>query len=782
MNSRLRLLRALAAAVLLSGVGSLSATVALPGLFGPNLVLQRDKPIHIWGTAAAAEAVTVELRNPDQSVRLSATAMPGSDGRWSVTLPAQPASVVGAPLSLRVAGSNVIVLDPVQIGEVWLCSGQSNLNFLMRPYSPFSEGVLDWENEVAAANDPGMAVFTTTPEANDTPFADPHGAWRPTTPTYTAFTSAVPYYVGKQLRDRLGIPVGIIVSALGGTSIKSWAPYPVLQSLPAAASFLSLHSTRRTQYAAAITTYKQSAVEPYRELALQKLWAPTYATAIPDPEGYPTWRHQPAGLYNAMIAPLATFPVRGFVWYQGEGDAVDYANYGGYLEGLITGWRAAWGDSSMPFLIVQLANYDQVQVTGTASYTDNWANLREQQQRVADRLANTGLAVAADVGASLTIHPRDKRTVAERLVLSARRLVYGESSLVFSGPRFDSLTVKDNQLTVLFRDEAGGLTLDLTRATGAGPSFQLAGPDGVFHAATATVDGLRVTLTAPEVREPRRVRYGFHNDPKLILYNSAGLPAPPFSATVPTKPLAAVSFTNGNTSENDADVASATIALGAAITSTSYAAIGLPSPSLTIATHLTPASAAAALDAQSYVEFTVTPVNAHRLMLAGATLQFDIARSTSGAEFSYFVRWNLDNFSHDLAAASLTQEANVFEHVEVSLDGAEPALGAPLALRVYLWDTITNSARYVHLDNLTLHANFRYEPGLTIAALDNQGTFRLQWSGVPGRRYRVHRAPTLSTPFPVSASNLLCPPEGKLTYDLAYVGPQEFYNVSEQPL
>jgi len=781
MNARLRLLRALATAAVLGTVGTLSATVALPGLFGPNLVLQRDKPIHIWGTAAVAENVTVELRNPDRSVRLSASATPGSDGRWSVTLPAQSASVIGSPLSLRVAGSNEIVLDPVQIGEVWLCSGQSNMNFLMRPYSPFSEGVLDWENEVAAATDPGMAVFTTTPEANDTPFADPHGAWRPTTPTYTAFTSAVPFYVGKQLRDRLGIPVGIIVSALGGTSIKSWAPYPVLQSLPAAASFLSLHSTRRTQYATAIATYKQSAVEPYRELALQKLWTPTYATSIPDPEGYPTWRHQPAGLYNAMIAPLAAFPVRGFVWYQGEGDAVDHVNYSAYLEGLITGWRSAWGDSAMPFLIVQLANYDQVQVTGTASYTDNWANLREQQQRVADRLPNTGIAVAADVGASLTIHPRDKLTVGARLALAARRIAYGESSLVCAGPRFESLAVKDNQLTVLFRDETGSLSLDLTRATGAGPSFQLAGPDGVFYAATPSVDGLRVTLTAPEVREPRRVRYGFHNDPKLILYNSAGLPAPPFSAAVPTKPLASLNFTSGNVSVNDADTASATLALGAAITNTTYAAIGLPEPSLTIATHLTPASVAAAIDAQSFVEFTVTPVNAHRLLLAGATLQFDIARSTSGADFGYAVRWNLDNFARDLATATLTQEANVFEHVEVSVDGAEPALGAPLSLRVYLWDGLTNSARYVHLDNLTLHANYCYEPGLTIATLDNQGTFRLQWSGVPGRRYRVHRAPTLSTPFPVSASNLLCPPEGKLTYDLAFVGPQEFYNVSEQP-
>lgn len=775
------LLRSIAVAALLGSVNPLLATVALPDIFGPHLVLQREKPLRIWGTAAAQESVTVELRNPDQSVRASASTTAGSNGRWSVTLPAQAASIVGAPLSLRVAGTNEIVLNQVQIGEVWLCSGQSNLNFLMRPYSPFSEGVLDWENEVAAANDPGMAVFTTTPESNDVPLSDPHGAWRPTTPTYTAFTSAVPYYVGKKLREQLGVPVGIIVSALGGTSIKSWADYATLQSLPAAASFLSLHATRRTQYAAAISTYKNSAVAPYRALALEKLWTPTYATAIPDPEGYPTWRHQPAGLFNAMIAPLASFPLRGFVWYQGEGDATDYRNYAAYLEGLIASWRTAWGDAALPFLIVQLANYDHVKVSGNPALADNWAYQREQQQRVADRVPHTAIAVTADVGDTNTIHPRDKRTVGERLVLAARRIAYGETSLVAEGPRFESLTVNGNRLTLTFRDETGTLVLDTTRATGAGPSFELAGPDGVFHAATPTIDGLRVTLTAPEVREPRRARYGFHNDPKLILYNADGLPAAPFRAAIPTQPRASVSFTDGAAIVRDADIAFALISPGPGLESTTYAAIGLPAPSLTVATHLTPDSADAAIGAQSFIEFTVAPVNAHRLLLAGATFQFDIARSTAGAVFGYVVRWNLDNFTRDLAAARFTQEANVFEHVEVSLDGAELPLGAPLALRVYLWDEITNSARFVHFDNPTLHANLRYEPGLTIAALDAHGTLRLEWSGVPARRYRVHRAATLTPELPLWATDLLCPPEGKLAYELAFVGPQEFYNISEQP-
>lgn len=780
MRSRLRIYCPLILLALLS-LPSLQATVALPNVFGPHLVLQREKPIRIWGTAAAGEQVTVQLRNPDQSIRIGATTDAASDGRWSVTLPAQPASVVGAPLSLRIAGTNEIVLSPIQIGEVWLCSGQSNMNFLMRPYSPFSEGVLDWQNEVAAATDSGLSIFTTTPEANDEPLADAHGAWRPTTPTYAAFTSAVPYYLGKVLRRELGVPVGIIVAALGGTSIKSWTDYATLQTLPAAASFLSLHATRRTQYATTISSYKANAVAPYRALALEKLWTPTYAPAIPDPEGYPTWRHQPAGLYHAMIAPLAKFPLRGFAWYQGEGDSTDHANYAGYLDGLITGWRSAWGEPGLPFLIVQLANYDHVKVSGNPALHDNWAHLREQQQRVADRVPHTALVVTADIGASDTIHPRDKRTVGERLVLAARRLAYGENSLVASGPRFDALEVKEHTLTVTFRDETGILALDPTRATGAGPSFELAGPDGIFHPAEPTLDGLRVTLTAPEVREPRRVRYGFHNDPKLILYNAAGLPAAPFRAGLPTRPLANVAFNHDNTSERDADVAAATIAVGPGIANTTYAAIGLPAPSLTIATHLTPGSPADALSLQSFVEFTIAPVNAHRLLLAGATFEFDLARSTAGAVFGYFVRWSLDNFSRDLAAATFTQEANVFEHVEVSLDGSVAPLGSPLALRVYLWDEITHSARYVHLDNLTVRANTRYEPALTIAALDAHGTIRLEWNGVPGRRYRLHRGPSLAALLPVAVADLHCPPGGRLTHDLAFIGPLEFYNVSEQP-
>lgn len=758
-----------------------TATVALPDLFAAHMVFQREQPLRVWGTAAAGESVTVQLLTTAQAVQAAGSTVAGADGKWSVTLAPQPASTVGSPLSLRVAGTNEIVLAPVQIGDVWLCSGQSNLNFLMRPYSPFSEGVLDWENEVAAGTDAGMAVFTVTPESNDVPLSAIHGAWRPTTPTYTAFTSAVPYYFGKTLRRELGIPVGIIVSALGGTAIKSWTDYATLQGIPAAASFLSLHATRRTQYAAAISTYKNTAVAPYRELALQKLWTPTYATAIPDPEGYPTWRYQPAGLYNAMIAPLADFPVRGFVWYQGEGDSTDHANYAHYLSAMIAGWRASRGDPTLPFLLVQLANYDHVKVSGNPALHDNWAYLREQQQRVVDTVPATGLAVAADVGDTNTIHPRDKRTVSERLALVARRLAYGETALVASGPRFDRLEVDGPALTVYFRDLGGGLVLDFNRATGGGPSFQLAGPDDVFHDATPVLSGDHVTLTAPQVTAPRKVRYGFHNDPKLILYNAEGLPAAPFRAGLPTRPLAAVPFAGDTTATTDADIRTATVTRGAALTGATFpTTTGLPPPALSLATHLTPATAAEAVAAGSYVEFSVEPVHAHRLLLAGASFQFDVARSTAGAVFGYFVRWNLDNFATDLAAATIEAEAGVFTHVEVSLDRAEPALDAPLALRVYLWDEIHNSARYAYLDNLTLHATTRYEPGLTIAALATPGTMRLEWAGVPGRRYRLHKSTTLDGDFPVWASDLLCSASGRLTHDFAFVGPREFYTVSEQ--
>lgn len=766
--------------------GPLSAAVQVADVFANHMVLQREVPIPVSGTRAAGETVTVRLLAPNGATQAEAVDAAAGLTTWSVTLPAQLASTVGAPLALQIVGTNELLFHTVQIGDVWLCSGQSNMNFLMGPYLPFSEGVLDYESEIAAANDPGIAVFNVIPEANDSPLDGIHGAWRPNVPLYARYFSAVPYLYGRALRRDLGVPIGIIVSALGATSIKSWSDYPSLAANPAATTFLSLHAGRVVTFADAIAAHRANDLGPYRAFALEKFWAPNYAPSYPEPEGYPTWRYQPAGLFHGMVAPLATYPVRGFVWYQGEGDSTDHANYARYLQDLIAGWRAAWGGAELPFLVVQLANYDPVGNGGDPSLNDTWAFLREAQLAAVDAVPGAGLAVSADVGSSTTIHPRDKKTVAERLALLARQQVYGETTLVASGPRFEAMAINGATVTLSFTQVGGDLVLDSTRATGGGPSFQLAGADGIFHDATPILVGGKVELTATAVPLPRQVRYGFHNDPKLILYNTEGLPAAPFRTGLTVGTLARWEFTGSSVSVTTAsdDVSAAALEYGPGVGTTGLSTQrGNPIPSLFLRADATPASEAAAVATGSYVSLRVTPVNAHGWEMGGASVKFDIARSTTIAEFGYAVRSSQDNFGANRAAATITAANETFVAVEASLDGPGLPLGEAVEVRIYVWDGTSDSSRVVRFDNLEIRGRARYEPGLTIAPLAANDAYALSWAGVEGRSYRVQGGDTLAnwTTFPVLAQNLACDASGRLHHEVLAPADRAFFTVSEMP-
>lgn len=229
-----------------------------------------------------------------------------------------------------------------------------------------------------------------------------------------------------------------------------------------------------------------------------------------------------------MIAPLSAVPIRGFAWYQGEGDSTDNTNYARYLRDLIAAWRTDHGDASLPFLVVQITDYEAETVAHNPKLALTRALLREAQQAAVDATPATALIVSADVGNPAASHSRDKKTVGERLGLAARRLAYGETDLVDSGPRPAGFDVAGSTVKLRFENIGGGLVIDFKRASGTGPSFQLAGADGVFHDAAATLEGDQVVLSADAVKAPLQLYYGFHNNPHLILYNAEGLPAAPF--------------------------------------------------------------------------------------------------------------------------------------------------------------------------------------------------------------------------------------------------------------
>ncbi|MDP0499866.1 MAG: sialate O-acetylesterase [Verrucomicrobiota bacterium JB022] len=509
-------------------------------LFAPHAVLQREAPIRIWGEAGAGAGISVALvrDTPGGATLASATATAGSTGGWELELPAQSASDTGSACALVVtSGTDELRIAPIHIGDVWLCSGQSNMNFLMRPYLPWSEGVLDWEGEVAAAGDPLLSVYTVVPIADWQPTDAVHGSWRPDTTQYAPYFSAVPYLFAREIRAQQDVPVGVIVASLGGTSIMAWLPTDELQARNLAAANLSTHATRRAQYADELDAYYEQQLPAYIEDSLQNHWAPTYAAAYSEP--YPNWRYQPGGLYHGMIGPLERFPVAGIVWYQGESDTRNHGTYDDYLTALAEVWRGRRNDPDLPLLVVQLQNHDPVERgSDPALFTDVWAEMRLVQQQTVESLPAAGFVVTADVGDALNIHPRDKHTVVKRLGLLARRLAYGDRWVLDEGPAPLAASVDAGGKVVISFDHCPcGMVLDSTRANGDGPDFQLAGADGVFHAAEATVlDRHRLEISSANVSVPMQLRYAFHNDPRLILYNREGLPAAPFNLTLTPVP------------------------------------------------------------------------------------------------------------------------------------------------------------------------------------------------------------------------------------------------------
>ncbi|MBS1852512.1 MAG: hypothetical protein JST79_16525 [Acidobacteria bacterium] len=627
---------------------SLWADPTLPSLFSHHMVLQRGRPIPVWGWADPGEKISVTLNS------LTRDTVAAADGRWKLELPSMPA---GGPFLLTVRGKKTLEVKDVLVGEVWIFSGQSNMSFAL-------SGATGGEAAIATANNPEIRLFTVPQRSTMEPQTNVASQWVQCSPDTARSFSAAAYFFGRKLQSTLHVPVGLIHTSWPGTAAESWTPLEALRAdaelkpildrwnaapaeahasagraaeigmefddfvlLPAdggpPVAFSNFDDGGMTNALHGYWTYQwnagpqsafdltrpgrggagyaariSGALEPNETASLSSSFraddAPadlsayagirfyvrgsgafqlfTIQPTIYDWDNYGSpglqatadWQPitiwfkdlkqagwgvvepftpasltslmiqvkrlpgedplPPSSLYQAMIAPLIPYGIRGAAWYQGESNAYRSYQYRRLLPALITAWRKAWGEGDFPFLVVQLPNLGQHDEKPSEAL---WSELREAQW-MALRLPNTGLAVTIDVGDPNNLHPPRKQEVGERLALWTLGATYGEK-IEYSGPLYESAKFTGAQVTIQFTHTGSGLQ---ARGDGAGPAklrgFALAGSDHVFHWADATIAGNTVVVTSPEVAAPVAVRYGWGGNPECNLYNQEGLPASPF--------------------------------------------------------------------------------------------------------------------------------------------------------------------------------------------------------------------------------------------------------------
>jgi len=481
----------LAVVLLFAALTAANSTVAVTSLFGSNMVLQRDKPVPVWGTAAPSKTITVTYNSQTKTTTSDA------QGNWKLTLDAMAAKTSGSNFTVNEAGANTLTFSNVVVGDVWVCSGQSNMAFSLSGCNRQTE-------DVNTANYPGIRHIWVPLLNTDVPQKTFSSSWSVCSPSTAAGFSAVAFYFGRKIYtdQSLSIPIGLIASTVGGTCIDPWLAPEGGTDIP--------------------------------------VIAPIYSQSIM-PWG-------PFCLFNGMIYPLAPFPVKGGIWYQGESmETTKQSDDSYYLKekALIQGWKRLWGMDEFPFYIVQIANYGNLPTGDTpdAVPASTWADIRVQQTNALG-LPHTGMAVTIDVGEQLDIHPKDKQDVGNRLAYWALKNDYGRSTIVPSGPILKDATVSGNKIICTFDYVGDRLMVGLKTpyqptaevVAGTLTRFSIAGATGSWYAGNATIVGNTVEVTSPSVASPRKVAYACWQNPAgANLYNKVtldgaadGLPASPF--------------------------------------------------------------------------------------------------------------------------------------------------------------------------------------------------------------------------------------------------------------
>lgn len=495
--------------LLVVSTSAVFADIKLPSIIGDNMVLQQGKKATIWGWAMPGEEVMAGVGW--NSMRWAVTA--DEDGKWMFKM--NPPKT-GGPYEMTLSGKNVITIKNIMVGEVWVCSGQSNMQWTVQNSANAQE-------EIAAANYPNIRLFYVTRKIAHEPQSDCEGSWTECSPETIPGFSAVAYYFGRELHKELDVPVGLIHTSWGGTPSEAWTRRGVLEEMPEGRPILERYDKVIENYAQIKEEYEQS-LEEWKKAAEK---AKSEGKSVPRRPGTPygpEHPHAPAGLYNAMIAPLIPYGIQGAIWYQGESNAGRAYQYRKIFPAMIKNWREDWGQGDFSFLFVQLANFMKVNPEPGDSA---WAELREAQLMTLD-LPNTGMAVIIDIGEADNIHPKNKQDVGRRLALWALAKDYGKE-VVYCGPIFKRMNIEGSKAVLSFDHVGGGLSAKGGESL---KGFAIAGADRKFVWADAEIDGDKVVVSSDSVSEPVAVRYAWADNPVCNLYNKEGLPASPFRTDI----------------------------------------------------------------------------------------------------------------------------------------------------------------------------------------------------------------------------------------------------------
>jgi sialate O-acetylesterase len=521
----LKIFSLLICGVVLAIASTLHAEVKVNSLFTDGAVLQQGVEIPVWGTAKDGENVVVDFDG--QTARTVA-----QNGKWMVRLKSHAA---GGPYTMTIAGENQVTVKNILVGDVWVCSGQSNMEWVLSRIPKIAE-------EVSRADYPKIRMLTVPAKSAIAPEEDVNGIWEECSPKTAPRFSAVGYFFGRDLYKAKGVPVGLINSSVGGTQAQAWTSLSGLEAEKELSSYVNAIGRVTASYPKDSQTYSEQLAEynlkliPWEQkrsafneeikkwnaennkaIAAGKI-PPVRPQNIEGPPRAPraAWQGFPTVLYNGMIAPLQPYAIKGVIWYQGESNRFNPMEYRTLFPRLITDWREKWGQGSFPFLFVQVAPYKEMP-----------PEIREAQLLSWQKTPNTAMVVTTDVGESNNIHPAQKEPVGVRLALAARALAYGEE-IEYSGPIYESSKVEGNRLILSFTHIGSGLLAKGGELKG----FTIAGQDKNFLPAQAEIRGENVIVYNESVSNPTSVRYAWENVPDVNLFNKEGLPASPFRSDI----------------------------------------------------------------------------------------------------------------------------------------------------------------------------------------------------------------------------------------------------------
>ena len=478
-----------------------TAQVKLPALVGDNMVLQQNAKVNLWGWASPNEKINIQLGWQTAPVQITAN----SDGTWKTTVNTPQGSE--KKYNITIEATNKINLQNILVGEVWICSGQSNMYFPVgKEEKTWKTGVVNYEEEIKNANYPNIRIFTVLTKASPKPLDDVTGSWAECSPSSVKTFSAVAYFFGRDLYQKLNIPIGLISSSWGGTKAEAWTSQAVLEGNPDFLSILENDAKNEKLHQEKLENY-------YANLKKERITNSNDLTKYKKKKPKKEENKTSYVLYNAMLHPLVNYTIKGAIWYQGESNAEQAYLYRSLFPAMVKNWRSDWNQGDFPFYYVQIT-----------PHKGQNPDIREAQLLSLKNIPNSGMVVTTDIGNATNIHPIDKQTVGHRLALIARAKTYNEANLVYSGPIYNQMKIKKDRIQLFFDYADSGLKKTSENLK----EFEIAGEDQMFYPADAKIDGKTIVVSSPKVKKPLAVRFAWKAIPEPNLFNKENLPASPF--------------------------------------------------------------------------------------------------------------------------------------------------------------------------------------------------------------------------------------------------------------